>query len=108
MKEDINILISKTVGEIIPTYAVLADIDNGVKCPYAFYRIKQSGVRTKECVRSIYDTGVFLVGDTFDQVNELCEKVKAEFMVYADVTMRFLSFRPLQIMMQMTGNMCAK
>ncbi len=31
MKEDINILISKTVGEIIPTYAVLADIDNGVK-----------------------------------------------------------------------------
>lgn len=78
MKEDINILISKTVGEIIPTYAVLADIDNGVKCPYAFYRIKQSGVRTKECVRSIYEYRSFFGhGDTFDQVNELCEKVKS-------------------------------
>ena len=40
------------------------------------YRIKTIRVRTKECVKYLRYRS-FLVGDTFDQVNELCEKVKS-------------------------------
>ena len=59
MKEDINILISKTVGEIIPTYAVLADIDNGVKMSLCLLPDKTIRSQDERVCRSIYDTGVF-------------------------------------------------
>ena len=49
-------------------YPVLADVEDSknLPVPYAIYQLKESGNKTKETVKKVYDTGIFIVTDTYE------------------------------------------
>lgn len=76
MSENINVVIYQALNSVAPIYPILADVDEGVETPFAFYRIKKDDTLTKESVKNTYSVGVFVVGETFDQVEDLVDKMK--------------------------------
>ena len=47
---------------------MLADVEDSknLPVPYAIYQLKESGNKTKETVKKVYDTGIFIVTDTYE------------------------------------------
>ena len=66
MKQEISTLIYDTLKGIVEIYPVLADVEDSknLPVPYAIYQLKESGNKTKETVKKVYDTGIFIVTDT--------------------------------------------
>ena len=78
MKQEISTLIYDTLKGIVEIYPVLADVEDSknLPVPYAIYQLKESGNKTKETVKKVYDTGIFIVTDTYEIAWEIIHKVE--------------------------------
>ena len=78
MKQELSTLIYDTLKGIVEIYPVLADVEDSknLPVPYAIYQLKESGNKTKETVKKVYDTGIFIVTDTYEIAWEIIHKVE--------------------------------
>lgn len=75
----ISTLIYNTLRGIVETYPVLADVEESkqLPLPYAVYRLRETGNRTKETVKKQYDVGVFVVCDGYERCWEIIHSVES-------------------------------
>ena len=78
MNQEISVLLYETMKDIVETYPVLADIEDSkdLPVPYAIYQLRETGSRTKEAVKKIYDVGDFLVTDSYGSAWDIIHKVE--------------------------------
>lgn len=78
MEQEISALIYGTLKDIVEAYPVLADIENSshLPIPYAIYQLKESGNKTKETVKKLYDIGVFIVCDDYGGCWDIIHRIE--------------------------------
>ena len=113
MKQEISTLIYATLKGIVEIYPVLADVEDSknLPVPYAIYQLKESGNKTKETVKKVYDTGIFIVTDTYEIAWEIIHKVEEAINLLdrsSTVSYTHLTLPTKLSMMERTGVMLVK